>query len=143
MIQWLWHEVESGTIGVLPSKFARVTSFILAYGNIGEGQSAISESALTQMVCKVMDMRPQFSKIDCMFISRGLQIGSILGSQRKAISSRFIDVFTKIDTAMNSCAEQHLKEDVLSLPDINCMMKAYVSRSNTWETQLFENLIKR
>jgi hypothetical protein len=143
MIKWLWHEVENGTVGVLPSKFARVTSFILAYGNIGEGRSVISESVLTQMVCKVMDMRLQFSKMDCMYISRGLQIGSVLGSQRKGISSRFIDVFTKVDTAMNSCTEQHLKEDLLSLPDINCMMKAYVSRSKTWETQLFENLIKR
>jgi hypothetical protein len=143
MIRWLWHEVENGTVGVLPSKFARVTSFILAYGNIGERRSVISESVLTQIICKVMDMWPQFSKVDCMYISRGLQIGSILGSQRKGMSSRFIDVFTKIDAAMNSCAEQHLKEDVLSLPDVNCMMKAYISRSNAWETQLFENLIKR
>jgi hypothetical protein len=135
--------VENGTIGVLPSKFAQVTSFILAYGNIGEGRSVLSESTLTQMVCKVLDMKLQFNKMDCMYISRGLQIGRILASQRKIISSRFLDVFTKIDAAMNSCAQQHLKEEVLSLPDITIMMKTYISRSNTWETQLFENLIKR
>ncbi|PNF15316.1 hypothetical protein B7P43_G00958 [Cryptotermes secundus] len=142
MIQWLWNEVENGTIGILPSKFAQVTSFILAYGNIGQRRSVISESALTQMVCKVLDMKLQFSKLDCMYISRGLQIGKILASQR-SISSRFLDVFTKIDTAMNSCAQQHLKEEVLSLPDITIMMRTYISRSNAWETQLFENLIKR
>jgi hypothetical protein len=143
MIEWLWHEVENGTAGVLPSKFARVASFILAYGNIGEGRSVVSESTVTQMVCKVLDMAPQFSKMDCLYISRGLQIGTILGSQRKSISSRLLDVFTKIDTAMNVCAQQHVKEDVLSLPDVNCMMKAYISRSSAWETQLFQHLIKR
>lgn len=143
MIRWLWHGVENGIIGMLPSKFAQVTSFILAYGNIGEGRSIISDSALTQMVCKVLDMKLQFSKMDCMYISRGLQIGKILASQRKSISSRFVDVFTKIDGAMNSCAQRHLKEDVLSLPDITIMMRTYISRSNAWETQLFENLIKR
>jgi hypothetical protein len=143
LIQWLWHEVENGTAGVMPSKFARVASFILAYGNIGQGRSVISESTLTQMVCKVLDMAPQFSKIDCLYISRGLHIGMTLGYQRKGISSCLLNVFTTVDTAMNNRALQHLKEEVLSLPDINRIMKACISRRGTWDIQLFEHLIKR
>jgi hypothetical protein len=143
MIQWLWHEVENGAAGVIPSKFARVASFMLAYGNIGQGGSIISESTVTQLMSRVLDMAPQFSKMDCMYISRGLQIGANLGSHRKGISSRFLGVFRNIDTAMNSCAQQHLQEDMLSVVDINTMMKAYISRRGQAETELFECLIKR
>jgi hypothetical protein len=143
LVQWLWHEVENGTAGVMPSKFARVASFILAYGNIGRGRSVISESILTQMVCKVLDMAPQFSTIDCMYISRGLHIGTTLGCRSKGISSRLLNVFTNVATAMTNCALQHLKEEVLSLPDINRITKAYINRRGTWDTQLFEYLIKR
>lgn len=143
MIQWLWDEVENGPAGVIPSKFARVASFILAYGNIGQGRSVVSESTLTKLVSRVLDMAPQFSKIDCMYISRGLQIGATLGSHRQTISSRFVGVFRNIETAMNSCAQLHLQEDTLSLVDINTMMKAYISRRGQSETELFECLIKR
>jgi hypothetical protein len=143
LVQWLWHEVESGTAGVMPSKLSRVASFTLAYGNIGQGRSVISESAVIQMVCKILDMAPQFSKMDCMYISRGLHIGTTLGCQRKGISSRLLNVFTSVDTAMNNCALEHIKEGVLSLPDINRIMKAYISRRGTLDTELFEHLIKR
>ncbi|XP_021937564.1 FAST kinase domain-containing protein 1, mitochondrial isoform X2 [Zootermopsis nevadensis] len=143
LIHWLWHEVENGTAGVMPSKFARVASFILAYGNIGQARSTVSESTLTQMVCKVDDMAPQFNKTDCVYISRGLHIGTTFGCQRKGISSRLLSVFTNVDTAMNNCALQHLKEEVLSLSDINKITKAYINRRGTCDTQLFEHLIKR
>jgi hypothetical protein len=143
IIRWLWHEVENGTAGVMPSKFARVASFILAYGNIGQRRSVVSESTIKQMVCKILDMAPQFNTMDCLYISRGLHIGTTLGCQRKGISSCLLDVFTSVDAAMNSCALQHLKDEVLSLPDISRMMKAYISRRGMWNTQLFEHLIKR
>lgn len=143
MIQWLLHEVENGTAGVIPSKFARVASFILAYGNIGQRRSVVNESTQTQLVSRILDMAPQFSKMDCMYISRGLEIAATLGSHRKGISSRFLDVFRNIDTVMNSCAQRHLEEDALSLVDINSMMKAYISRRGTPGTELFECLIKR
>jgi hypothetical protein len=143
MIQWLWYEVENGTAGVIPSKFARVAAFMLAYGNIGQGRSVVSESTATQLVSRMLGMAPQFSKMDCMYVSRGLQVGASLGSHRKGISSRFVDVFRSIDMAMNSRAELHLQEDALSLVDINTVMKAYISRGGQTETELFGHLVNR
>ncbi|KAJ4446649.1 hypothetical protein ANN_13346 [Periplaneta americana] len=143
MIEWLWNEVKTGSAGVMPSKFARAAAFILAYGNIGQGKTAVAESTLTQMMHKLMDMAPQFSKLDCMYISRGLQIGAVLGYQKRAMTSQFLDVFRNIDTVMNNCTLEYLKDKEIALPDLNRMIKAYICRRGMHGTELFERLMQR
>ncbi|PSN37677.1 hypothetical protein C0J52_05617 [Blattella germanica] len=142
MINWLWNEVENGIAGVIPSKFARVASFMLAYGNIGQNRSVITDDILMHLVNKMLNMTYQFNKMDCLYISRGLKTGLAFG-QRRNMSQRFLEVFIKIDTMMNNCTLQHLQYRDLKLSDINKLMKAYISRRRLQETALFDHLIQR
>ena len=143
MINWLWKEIDNGVSGVIPSKFARAASFILAYGNIGQHRAVISEANLMKFLQKLQNMSPQFSRMDCLYISKGLKISSFIGYQKRNKSQRFVEMLTQIDTELNNCAFRHLQDQDLKLPDVNKMVKCYINRRQVGETQLFHQLVKR
>ena len=143
MINWLWNEVENGVAGIIPSKFARVVSFILAYGNIGQRRAAASESTLTKLVEKLVNMAPQLSRMDCLYISKGFKIANSIGHQRRNISQDFVEVFMQVDAVLNNCMVKHLEEPDLKLSDINKMIRCYINRRQVQDTDLFGQLIKR
>ncbi|KAJ9581987.1 hypothetical protein L9F63_003677, partial [Diploptera punctata] len=142
MIKWLWNEIENGTAGVLPNKFARVASFILAYGNVGQRRAVMSDSNLMELIERLLNMAPQLSKMDSLYISKGLKIASFIGHQRRNISQRFVKMLCQVDAVLNECTVRQLQEKDVKLSDINKMIKCYINRRQTQDTDLFRQNFK-
>lgn len=62
--------IENDVSAQIPSKFARLAAFVLAYGHTPFGRKKFPNTVLS----KVTSMSSQFSIIDCFFLSRGIHI---------------------------------------------------------------------
>lgn len=66
----LVEEMRTGITAFIPSKFAKVAAFIIAYGHTPNGRQMLPEF----VVCRIEDMAHQFKILDCLQVSRGIQI---------------------------------------------------------------------
>lgn len=60
----------TGITAIIPSQFAKVAAFILAYGHTPNSRHVFPEF----IIHKMEDMRQQFKIVDCLQLSRGIQI---------------------------------------------------------------------
>lgn len=67
---YLVDDLKNGISSMIPSKFAKIASFILAYGQVTNGQLSFP----VDVIEKIEEMQHQFTVLDCLHISRGLQI---------------------------------------------------------------------
>lgn len=70
VVDLMVRELQTGITAIVPSKFARVASFIIAYGHTPNSRYVLPE----YIVSRIEDMAAQFKVIDCLQISRGIQI---------------------------------------------------------------------
>lgn len=63
-------EMRTGITACIPTKFAKVAAFIIAYGHTPNSRQMLPEF----VVCRIEDMAKQFRILDCLHISRGIQI---------------------------------------------------------------------
>lgn len=63
-------EMRTGITAYIPAKFAKVAAFIIAYGHTPNSRQILPEF----IVCRIEDMAKQFKILDCLHISRGIQI---------------------------------------------------------------------
>lgn len=68
--KFLLADLENGVSSLIPTLFAKLASFILAYGQTAYGHALFPPL----IVEKIESMRQQFTILDCLFISRGVQI---------------------------------------------------------------------
>lgn len=70
VISLLMDELNNGISGLIPSKFAKLAAFVLAYGHTPNSRNNFPD----MIIDKIEDMVEQFKIIDCLQISRGIQI---------------------------------------------------------------------
>lgn len=72
-------------------------------------------------------MMDQFGVIDCLQLSRGLQILHEM-RYRYFIPSDLAVQIVQIENVLNCCAKRHTEKDNLTLSDINCIIRTYNNR---------------
>lgn len=68
--KFLLADLQNGVASLIPTLFAKLTSFILAYGQTSYGNSMFPPIIIE----KIESMHQQFTILDCLYISRGIQI---------------------------------------------------------------------
>lgn len=63
-------DLVSGITSIIPSQFAKVAAFMLAYGHTPNSRNIFPDF----IIHRIEDMRNQFKIVDCLHISRGIQI---------------------------------------------------------------------
>ncbi|XP_017079482.2 FAST kinase domain-containing protein 1, mitochondrial [Drosophila eugracilis] len=95
--------IEEDIAGRLPSKFARLASFVLAYGRTPLDWKKFPNILLSKMLA----MAPQFGIQDCFLLSRGMQIACELRFRQNLPSLAGMQLST-MDSILTGCAERHL-----------------------------------
>lgn len=114
-------DIEHGLSGIVPSRFAKSASFIIAYG----GNISSSEEIPAVIMDKMATMSKQFSIFDCLQLSRGLQIAFEMRF-RHSISAEVAPKLNQISNILIECAERHLQED-LNLQDLNHVVRSFIN----------------
>lgn len=70
MVKLIVNDLDKGVTSLLPSKFAKAASFILSYGHTPHDKYMFPEF----IVKKMEDMQEQFTILDCLQMTRGIQI---------------------------------------------------------------------
>lgn len=116
-------EIEFGISNLIPIRFAKLSSFVLAYGHTSRGRIMFPDF----IISKLEAMKEQFTINDCLQISRGLQIA--LQMRFKYFIPREMGAqLSRIENILNDCAERHLNGNSLSLVDINCIIRTFNNR---------------
>jgi hypothetical protein len=118
----LLDELQYGISSIVPSKFAKFASFIIAYGH-GPKKHVIPDF----IVQKICTMSEQFNVIDCLQLSRGIQI-LLEMRYRHFIPNELSSQLVLIESVLDRSAERHLERIDLSLSDINCIIRTYNNR---------------
>lgn len=129
MSSLLLEDIYSQT-GLIPSRLASMSSFLMAYNN----NKGIPE----EVVDKILKCGPQFSILDVLNLSRGIQIA--LALNLKNIQRRSMEQITAVSRMLDGCAEEHLKT-AESLLDVTNITRAYLCRHGSSRTFLFDKLI--
>uniref|UniRef100_A0A1B6DR13 RAP domain-containing protein n=1 Tax=Clastoptera arizonana TaxID=38151 RepID=A0A1B6DR13_9HEMI len=130
-------ELAQGVVGFIPSQFAVIAAFYLAYyyPNVPHLPKHI--------VSKLLDNMGQYSTKDCEYISKSLSIAMNI-RKKKSLSQVFLQQFVQLDSALNARALQFLeKDDKLLVPVLNKIMRGYINRKGSVDSDLFYQLVKR
>lgn len=138
LINLILDEIKGGLSSMIPSKFAKLSSFVIAYGQSIEFKNQIPEF----IVCKFEEMSKQFTAIDCLHISRGIQI-SLEMKYKYYMPKLFASQILRIETVLNEAAERHVHDENLSLIDLNSIIRAYNNRKSSVKTNLFQQIIRK
>ncbi|XP_049938097.1 FAST kinase domain-containing protein 1, mitochondrial [Schistocerca serialis cubense] len=139
LLQWLLHEMENGLSGIIPSKFAMIAAFLLAFGNTFQGE-VIDELFIARVVDRLVEMAPQFTSVDCLNISRGFQRGVEM-CYKKGAHKILLTQYAKVNSVLNTCAQRHLSEKNLDIVTINVIGRAFVNPRSSSQTDIFEHII--
>ncbi|XP_066964462.1 FAST kinase domain-containing protein 1, mitochondrial [Macrobrachium rosenbergii] len=119
-----------GQCGLIPHKVARMSSFLIGYC----GVNGIPEDILD----KILSNSQQFSLLDIINLSRGIQIS--LAFHHKNVRRSYTEQITSLCHVLNSCTERHLKK-VESLGLICDLTRAFLNRGGSSRTFLFDALV--
>lgn len=95
--------IEEDIAGRLPTKFARMAAFVLAYGQTPFAFKKFPNVILSKM----LSMAPQLDIQDCFMLSRGMQIASELRFRQHLPPLAGMQLST-MDSILTGCAERHL-----------------------------------
>ncbi|KAF4523268.1 hypothetical protein B566_EDAN006891 [Ephemera danica] len=121
MLEWLTLLLDK-VPGLCPSKLSRIAAFIIGYG-----QSTIP----VPLMKKVEEMAPQFSILDCLNISRGLQIATELRSKYRG--AYVVEQLVTISSILSACTRSHLASSKLTLSEVNMLMRTYINMKGNVE----------
>lgn len=91
--------------GLLPHRIANMSAFIISYNSKREIPKDIVE--------KLLRCSPQFSILDTLILSRGIQI--TLAFNRNNTQRTLMEQVTAICRMLDSCAEEHLKVSLMAV----------------------------
>lgn len=130
--------MEEDVSGRLPTKFARLASFVLAYGHTPFSWKKFPNVLLS----KLLAMAPQLDINECFLLSRGMQIACELRFRQHLPSLAGMQLAT-MDNVLISCAERHLAtadEEPLSASDLSMIVRTLSHRKCKCEPSLKSSL---
>ena len=122
IIEVLLQDLKAGNSSFIPKDFAKFSSFIIAYGD-NSGKTSIPDF----IIKKIEDMQEQFSALDCLQLSRGIQILYEMRFRRFMPEKLGIQI-KDLQRVMDNCAIRHMKVKDLTLSDMNCIIRSYNNR---------------
>ncbi|XP_014096541.2 uncharacterized protein [Bactrocera oleae] len=130
--------IESDVSGRLPSNFARLAAFVLAYGHTPFGWKKFPNVVLS----KIISMSSQFSAIDCFLLSRGIHIALELRF-RNTIPSLLGMQLATIDSVLSDCIGRHLESKYLSILDLNTIVRTLGYRKSLKNKTIYQEALGR
>ncbi|XP_049318397.1 uncharacterized protein LOC105222376 isoform X2 [Bactrocera dorsalis] len=130
--------IENDVSGRLPSKFARLAAFVLAYGHTPFGWKKFPNVVLS----KIISMSSQFSTIDCFLLSRGVHIALELRF-RNTIPSLLGMQLATIDSVLTDCIGRHLESKYLSIFDLNTIVRTLGYRKSLKNKTIYQEALSR
>ncbi|GAB0092173.1 uncharacterized protein DMENIID0001_071490 [Sergentomyia squamirostris] len=138
LVNLIMQELETGMSRYIPSKFAKIAPFVIAYGHTEKSREKLPEF----IVERIEAMRDQFSAKDCLNLSRGIQIALEMRFKNQIIDN-LGNQLARIETVINACTEKFLAQNDISLIDLSSLIRGYNARKASRTTYLFERLIRR
>ncbi|KAL7738775.1 hypothetical protein ACLKA6_001174 [Drosophila palustris] len=133
--------IEHSVAGRLPSKFAHLAAFVMAYGHTPFAWKKFPNLLLS----KVLAMAPQFDILDCFLLSRGMQIACELRF-RQHVPSLLAMQLSTLDSVLLSCSERHLansEEQPLSASELSVIVRTLSHRKSLKNTQIYNVALSR
>ncbi|CAD6997622.1 unnamed protein product [Ceratitis capitata] len=130
--------IENDINGCIPSKFARLAAFVLAYGHTPFGWKKFPNIILS----KIISMSDQFNIMDCLYLSRGIQIALELRF-RNMIPSLLGFQLATIDSVLADCVERHLENKNLSIFELNTIMRTLGYKKSLKEKYIYQAALER
>ncbi|XP_034099908.2 FAST kinase domain-containing protein 1, mitochondrial isoform X1 [Drosophila albomicans] len=135
--------IENSLTGRLPSKFAHMAAFVMAYGHTPFAWKKFPNILLS----KLLAMMPQFNIQDCFLISRGIQIACELRFRHHVPSILGMQLST-IDSILIACSERHLlaseeTSQPLKATDLNIIVRTLSHRKSLKNTQVYNLALER
>ncbi|KAH8240818.1 hypothetical protein KR026_005805 [Drosophila bipectinata] len=127
--------MEEDISGRLPTKFARLAAFVLAYGHTPFSWKKFPNVLLS----KLLAMAPQLDINECFLLSRGMQIACELRFRQHLPSLAGMQLAT-MDNVLISCAERHLataEEWPLSASDLSMIVRTLSHRKSLKNTVVY------
>ncbi|GLV37150.1 uncharacterized protein CBL_02020 [Carabus blaptoides fortunei] len=132
IIKMLLTELDINLLSYIPSKFARIASFIIAYSNDIE----TAENTLQRLI----DMSHRFNSGDCLIVSKGLQFALENIKFRK--DNDVMKLLNSLTESLDKCIVKEMKQNN-DLPNINILLRGYMIRKGNMNHELFLKLIKQ
>ncbi|GLG92696.1 Uncharacterized protein GBIM_00310, partial [Gryllus bimaculatus] len=139
LTEWYLNLYEKSIIGFIPSKFAVMIAFLVAYGD--KQQKDFLEK-LHDMITRLGEMSSQLWELDCVNISRGIQIASQLNT-RSNEKPQMYDMYVKLNSILNECIRRHIDKNDKSVSTTNTLMRSYVMRKAPQTTDISQCLVNR
>ncbi|XP_039478860.2 FAST kinase domain-containing protein 1, mitochondrial [Drosophila santomea] len=131
--------MEEDIAGRLPAKFARLASFVLAYGQTPLAWKKFPNFLLSKMLA----MAPQLAIQDCFLLSRGMQIASELRFRQHLPSLIGMQLST-MDSILIACAERHLSDaekDPLNASELSMIVRTLSHRKKLKNTVVYNQAL--
>ncbi|XP_017004207.2 uncharacterized protein [Drosophila takahashii] len=131
--------VEEDLAGRLPTKFARLAAFVLAYGQTPLAWKKFPNILLSKMLA----MAPQLGIQDCFLLSRGMQIACELRFRQHLPSLAGMQLST-MDSILIGCAERHLagaEKDPLNASELSMIVRTLSHRKTLKNTVVYNQAL--
>ncbi|KAH8281969.1 hypothetical protein KR054_004538 [Drosophila jambulina] len=131
--------IERDIAGRLPTKFARMAAFVLAYGQTPFAWKKFPNVILSKM----LSMAPQLDIQDCFLLSRGMQIASELRFRQHLPPLAGMQLST-MDSILIGCAERHLAgndDNPLSPSDLSMIVRTLSHRKTLKNTLVYNQAL--
>uniref|UniRef100_A0A1A9UNI6 RAP domain-containing protein n=1 Tax=Glossina austeni TaxID=7395 RepID=A0A1A9UNI6_GLOAU len=133
--------IEYDIFGRMPQIFARLASFVFAYGHTPHCLKKYPNILLS----KVINMAEQFTPGDCFLISRGLYISLEL-RYRYQIPPLVNMQLAAIDSVLASCAERYANisdENQHALHDLNLLVRCLSNRKTLKNSVIYHRILTK
>ncbi|XP_073823104.1 FAST kinase domain-containing protein 1, mitochondrial isoform X2 [Musca autumnalis] len=136
--QMCMRAIEHDVAGRIPQTFARLASFVLAYGHTPYSWKKYPNVILS----KIINMSDQFTVTDCFLISRGLRI-SLEMRYRYQIPQLANMQLATIDSVLTSCAERVLADNQLNVTDLNVLVRMLSNRKSLQNSVVYHKTLQK
>ncbi|XP_065357681.1 FAST kinase domain-containing protein 1, mitochondrial [Calliphora vicina] len=130
--------IEHDLAGRIPQKFARLASFVLAYGHTPYSWKKYPNILLS----KIISMGDQFTPTDCFLISRGLQI-SLEMRYRYQVPQLVGMQLSTIDSVLTASIEKHLNDEQLTVTDLNMLVRTLSNRRSLKNSIIYHKTLQK
>lgn len=131
-------DLQHGLSGLVPSKFAQLASFVLAYGHTPERNYRFPDF----IVRKIQEMSEQFSIVDVFNLSRGIHIAMEIRFKQH-VSNDLATQLVKIEHTFTECLERHLQDKSLNLSDVSMIVRSMNNRKSSRKTQVYKRVMDK
>ncbi|SPP86099.1 uncharacterized protein LOC117588125 [Drosophila guanche] len=127
--------IEQDIAGRLPSKVSRLAAFVIAYGHTQLSWKKFPNILMS----KILTMAPQFDILDCLVLSRSMQIASELRFRQDTPPLAAMQLST-MDSILIGCAERHLanaEQEPLTASELSIIIRTLSHRKTLKNTLVY------